>query len=63
MNGLIIDGLLCFPKNLGEKSIKENKEIIKKNEIDDFKKTKEYEKIQSIFKDSKLINVEKDNNE
>jgi len=50
-------------KNLGEKSIKENKETFKKNEIDDFKKTKEYEKIQSIFKDSKLINVEKDNNE
>ena len=55
--------IIMFSKNLGEKSIKENKETIKKNEIDDFKKTKEYEKIQSIFKDSKLINVEKDNNE
>ena len=55
--------IIMFSKNLGEKSIKENKEIINKNEIDDFKKTKEYEKIQSIFKDSKLINVEKDNNE
>ena len=55
--------IITFSKNLGEKSIKENKETIKKNEIDDFKKTKEYEKIQSIFKDSKLINVEKDNNE
>ena len=52
-----------FSKNIGEKSIKANKETAKKNEIDDFKKTKEYEKIQSIFKDSKLINVEKDNNE
>ena len=43
--------------------LKKIKKLIKKNEIDDFKKTKEYEKIQSIFKDSKLINVEKDNNE
>ena len=55
--------IIMFSKNLGEKSIKENKEIINKNEIDDFKKTKEYEKIKSIFKDSKLTNVEKDNNE
>ena len=52
-----------FSKNLGEKSVKENKKIINKNDIDDFKKTEEYEKIQSIFKDSKLINVEKNNNE
>ena len=55
--------IIMFSKNLGEKSIKENKETIKKNEIDDFKKTKEYEKIKSIFKDSKLTNVEKDYNE
>ena len=43
--------------------INENPDLINKNEIDDFKKTKEYEIIQSLFKDSKLINVEKDNNE
>ena len=41
--------IIMFSKNLGEKSIKENKEIIKKNEIDDFKKTKEYEKIQRTY--------------
>ena len=43
--------------------IKEILVICTQSHLDDFKKTKEYEKIQSIFKDSKLINVEKDNNE
>ena len=55
--------IITLSKSVGKKSVKENQKLSDNIEIDEFKKTKVFQKINDIFKDSKLVKVETKKNE